>query len=126
MWPPIAARSEPQMPARFGMTRTQSGAGRVGSGTSPSFSIERALVATSGRPPAALTTAKAGMERTYWRANMLSRPPPPPPPPPGGGGNRSPPLPPFLFWRARGGARAAPHVPPPPPPPHPPPPPRAG
>ncbi len=64
MWPLIAARSEPQIPARFGMTRTQSLAGSVGSGTSPSFNIDSALVATSGRPPAALTTAKAGIDLT--------------------------------------------------------------
>src|SRR6266446_5859893 len=69
MWPLIAARSEPQMPLTLGITRTQSRAGRTGSGTSPSFSIDSALVATSGRPPAAFTTAKAGTERTYWRAN---------------------------------------------------------
>src|SRR5690348_13233049 len=72
MWPPIAARSEPQMPLTLGITRTQSRAGRTGSGTSPSFSIDSALVATSGRPPAAFTTAKAGTDRTYWRASTAS------------------------------------------------------
>ena len=40
-------------------------AGNSGSGTSPSLSIESALVATSARPPDALTMAKAGIERTY-------------------------------------------------------------
>jgi hypothetical protein len=29
------------------------------------LSIDSALVATSGRPPAAFTTANAGIERTY-------------------------------------------------------------
>src|SRR5207237_9030349 len=69
MWPLMAARSEPQMPLILGMTRTQSRPGSPGSGTSPSLSIERALVATSARPPAAFTTAKAGMERTYVSAS---------------------------------------------------------
>src|SRR5256712_8875826 len=86
MCPLMAARSDPQIPLTLGITRTQSRAGIAGSGTSPSLSIERALVATSGRPPAAFTTAKAGMERTYWSAStFLSRPPPSPPPPWGGG-----------------------------------------
>src|SRR5438309_678920 len=49
MWPLIAARSDPQMPLRFGITRTQSRAGRGGSATSPSLSIDSALVATGGR-----------------------------------------------------------------------------
>src|SRR2546421_7876900 len=68
--PLMAARSEPQMPLTLGITRTQSRAGRAGSGTSPSFSIDSALVATSGRPPAAFTTAKAGIERTYCSASV--------------------------------------------------------
>src|SRR5438445_4602676 len=78
------------MPLTLGITRTQSLVGSEGSGTSPSLSIESALVATSGRPPAALTTAKAGIEREYWSASTLSRPPPPPPPLEGGGGGLSP------------------------------------
>src|SRR5438093_13597481 len=71
MWPLIAARSEPQMPLRLGITRTQSRAGSAGSGTSPSFSIDRALVATSGRPPEALTIAKAGIDLLYVSASTL-------------------------------------------------------
>src|SRR2546430_2900004 len=57
------------MPLTLGITRTQSLAGSTGSGTSPSFNIERALVATSGRPPAAFTTAKAGIDLAYVRAS---------------------------------------------------------
>src|SRR5439155_5109082 len=57
------------MPLRLGITRTQSRAGSWGSGTSPSFSIERALVATSARPPAAFTTAKAGIDLAYVNAS---------------------------------------------------------
>ena len=53
------------MPLTLGRTRTQSLVGKEGSGTSPSLSIERALVATSGRPPAALTMAKAGIDLEY-------------------------------------------------------------
>jgi hypothetical protein len=45
------------MPLSVGMTRTQSLVGSSGSATSPSFNIDSALVATSGRPPAALTMA---------------------------------------------------------------------
>src|SRR6202162_4055781 len=63
----MAARSEPQMPLRDGSKRTQSRAGSSGSGTSPRCSIERALVATSGRPPDALTIANEGIDR--WKVN---------------------------------------------------------
>ena len=45
------------MPEIVGMTRTHSRVGSSGSGTSPSFSIDSALVATSGRPPDAFTIA---------------------------------------------------------------------
>src|SRR2546429_5020693 len=70
----MAARSDPHMPLTLGITRTQPGAGSEGSGTSPSLSIDSALVATSGRPPAALTMANAGIERLYWRASVALPP----------------------------------------------------
>ena len=54
----------PGIPLSVGITRTQLPAGSSGSATSPRCSIERALVATSGRPPAALTMANEGIERT--------------------------------------------------------------
>src|ERR1700674_3884908 len=57
----MAARSEPQIPLSVGITRTQLRAGSSGSATSPRCSIESALVATSGRPPDALTMANLGM-----------------------------------------------------------------
>src|SRR6058998_3643899 len=66
----MAARSEPQMPLSDGITRTQFEAGRTGSGTSPSLSIDSDEVATSGRPPAARTSANDGIERTYWIASV--------------------------------------------------------
>src|SRR5712692_1195936 len=74
MWPVMAARSDPQMPASRGRSRTQSGPGRAGSGRSPRLSIESEEVATSALPPAARTRAKEGIERTYWSASI---PPPP-------------------------------------------------
>src|SRR5438445_13818514 len=88
------------MPLTLGITRTQSLVGSEGSGTSPSLSIESALVATSGRPPAALTTAKAGIEREYWSASTLSRPSPRPSPLEGRGGALSPSYFPQVFMAA--------------------------
>src|SRR5665213_1641041 len=50
------------MPLSVGSTRTQSRAGSSGSGTSPRWSIDSALVATSGRPPDAFTIAKDAID----------------------------------------------------------------
>src|SRR5712691_13300985 len=57
------------MPDSEGDTRTQSRAGSSGSGTSPRCSIDSALVATSGLPPATLTMAYDGMLRSYVSAS---------------------------------------------------------
>src|ERR1700674_5082232 len=55
------------MPLRVGITRTQFRAGSAGSATSPRWSIDRALVATSARPPDALTIAKEGID--LWKVS---------------------------------------------------------
>src|SRR5450759_4388041 len=60
------------MPLSVGSTRTQSRAGSSGSGTSPRWSIDRALVATSGRPPDAFTIAKAGIDLLNVSASIIS------------------------------------------------------
>src|ERR1700730_19204911 len=57
------------MPLSVGNTRTQSRAGSSGSGTSPRWIMESALVATSGLPPEALTMAKLGIDRVKVSAS---------------------------------------------------------
>ena len=66
---PIAERSEPQMPLKRGLMRTQSGAGSGGGGRSASVMHDNApLAADDQRDESARTNNQRGTERKNWMA----------------------------------------------------------